>query len=69
MFYSVGFIQNLVYLGRHLNGFVPILMKDLCYGPRKFISKFEFGLRCTAGLLPRAIAFHDLCKQIIYLML
>ena len=30
------------------------------------ISEFEFGLRCTAGLLPRAIAFHDLCKQIVW---
>ena len=67
MFYSVGFTRNLVYLERHLNGFVPTLVEDLsCYGPRKFISEFEFGLRCAAGLLHRAIAFHDLCKQIVW---
>ena len=29
MFYSVGFTQNLEYLGRHLNGLVPILVEDL----------------------------------------
>ena len=29
MFYSVGFTQILVYLERHLNGFVPTVMEDL----------------------------------------
>ena len=29
MFYSVDFTQNLVYLERYLNGFVPTLMEDI----------------------------------------
>ena len=29
MSYSLGFTQNLVYLGQHLNGLVPILVEDL----------------------------------------
>ena len=45
--------------------FLPQWMISACDGPRKFISEFEFGLRCTAGPLPPAIAFHDLCKQIV----
>ena len=59
--YSVGFTQNLVYQERHLNGFFPTLMEDL-----SVLWSKEISLQCTAGLLPRAIAFHDLCKQIVW---
>ena len=55
-----------IWNGTWMVSFQPKWKISACYGPRKFISEFEFALQCTTGLVPQAISFHDLCKQIVW---